>query len=152
MNDSPTMSSDKFIRPRHLIVIVTVCAALMFCLSYVWHGVLLNDYSNIRIPMWLYFSLSAFVYLIIGIVLNFLYRYTQIREMRYRGLLIGASLGFFIYMIAFVLGVSFSQSSAPHIVVDFIWQMMEQGIGGASLGLMFSLSSDIEKARVMKRQ
>jgi hypothetical protein len=146
------MSIDKSVRPRHFVVIVAVCAGLMCGLSYVWHGVLLNDYTNIRIPMWLYFLLSALVYLLISVVLNFLYRYTHIREMRYRGLLIGASLGFFIYMIAFVLGVSFSQSSATHIAVDFLWQMIEQGIGGASLGLMYSLSSDIEKTRAMKRQ
>lgn len=134
------------IRPRQFILMIAICATLMYLLSYLWHGVLLNDYVNIRIPMWLYFSLSAVVYLIISFVLNLLYRYLHINDMSARGLMIGASLGFFIYLIAFVLGVSFSHSSASHIAVDFFWQMIEQGIGGASLGLMYGLYRDAKRA------
>ena len=138
--------TDTSIRPRPFILMIAICAALMYLLSYLWHGVLLNDYENIRIPMWLYFSLSAVVYLVISLVLNLLYRFLHINEMSGRGLMIGASLGFFIYLIAFVLGVSFSHFSASHIAVDFFWQMIEQGIGGASLSLMYGFYKDSQRA------
>lgn len=111
---------------------------IMYALSYLWHGILLNDYSNIRFPLWLYFTLAAIVYLIIGLVLTYLYRFTRTRELKYKGAMMGMSLGFFIYLIAFVLGVSFNQHTASHIVVDFIWQMFEQGVGGAAVGSIMS--------------
>lgn len=138
--------SNTSIRPRQFILMIAICAALMYLLSYLWHGVFLNDYSKLRIPMWLYFSLSAVVYLVISLVLNLLYRYMNIRQMSTRGLLIGASVGFFIYLIAFVMGVSFGNSAASHIAVDFIWQMIEQGIGGASLGLLYGLYDDVARS------
>ncbi|NND94140.1 MAG: hypothetical protein HKN45_04695, partial [Flavobacteriales bacterium] len=108
----------------------------MFGLSYLWHGVLLNDYIHIKYPMWLYFLLSGIVYLVIGLVMTYLYHYTHTKNVKYKGALIGAALGFFIYLIAFVLGVSFNQPSFSHIVVDFIWQMLEQGIGGSVVGFI----------------
>lgn len=120
---------------------------LMYALSYAWHGLLLNDYMNIRTPLWLYFTLATIVYLVIGLVLTLLYRNTQTKEMRFKGLLMGALLGFFIYLIAFVLGVSFNQASASHIVVDFVWQMIEQGIGGASVGFVYGLLLEFDKVK-----
>ncbi len=139
------------VRPIQFLAVLFVSAAVMFALSYVWHGVLLNDYANIRIPMWLYFLLSSIVYVLIGLVISLLFRYTYIPEIKHRGLLIGASLGFFIYMIAFVLGVSYSQSSVSHIAVDFVWQMIEQGIGGVSVGLCYRLISDYERAKLVNQ-
>jgi len=139
------------IRPIQFLTVVLISAAIMFGLSYVWHGVLLNDYVNIRIPMWLYFLLSSIVYVLIALVISILFRFTYIPDAKHRGLLIGASLGFFIYMIAFVLGVSFSQSSVSHIAVDFVWQMIEQGVGGVSVGLCYRLISDYERAKILNQ-
>lgn len=126
---------------------VLICAAVMLGLSYLWHGVLLNDYVDLRIPLPMYFGLASIVYLIIAFVLHLLHRNFQMREMRAKGMLVGACLGFFIYLIAFVLGVSFSQSSTTHIAVDFVWQMIEQGIGGGLLGLLYSLFSDMARVK-----
>ncbi len=123
------------VRPRQFILMIVVCAALMYLMSYLWHGLFLNDYSTV-------------VYLVISLVLNILYRYLNIRQMSTRGLFIGASVGFFIYLIAFVMGVSFGHSAASHIVVDFLWQMIEQGVGGASLGLMYGLYDDAARTNM----
>ncbi|NNC83563.1 MAG: hypothetical protein HKN79_08295 [Flavobacteriales bacterium] len=120
-------------------------AVIMYALSFLWHGVLLNDYVNIKYPMWLYFLLAGVVYLVIGLILTYLYYYTYTKKMQYKGALMGACLGFFIYLIAFVLGVSFNQNSLHHIVVDFIWQMVEQGIGGSSVGFLFGFLSHMHK-------
>ena len=59
---------------------------------------------------------------------------------RLKGFLMGVALGFFIYLIAFVLGVSFKGSGTQHIVVDFLWQMIEQGIGGGVVGTVYMLA------------
>lgn len=117
----------------------------MLLMSYLWHGVLLNDYTRLDVPVPLYLALSAIVYLILGGVLTFLYHYTQTHAMRYKGLLMGSCLGFFIYLIAFVLGVSFNQTSTIHVVVDFVWQMVEQGVGGAFIAVLFGFLVHMEK-------
>jgi hypothetical protein len=120
------------------MLICWLCSSiLMLLMSYLWHGVLLNDYAQLDIPVVLYLGLSVIVYLILGGVLTFLYHYTQTHQMKYKGLLMGSCLGFFIYLIAFVLGVSFNQTSTIHVVVDFVWQMLEQGVGGAFIAVLF---------------
>jgi len=57
-----------------------------------------------------------------------------------KGSLMGMALGFFIYLIAFVFGVSFKGSGFQHIVVDFIWQMIEQGVGGSVVSAVYLLA------------
>jgi hypothetical protein len=65
--------------------------------------------------------------------------------MKYKGVTIGALMGFFIYLVAFVFGVSFNAGGLKYIVVDFLWQMVEQGVGGAVIGFLFSLYEEMEK-------
>lgn len=117
----------------------------MFILSYVWHGVLLNDFVNLKYPLTIYLGLAALVYLLIGFVLTYMYQYMYVKKLRYKGFSLGAILGFLLYLIAFVLGVSFNQGSLSYVVVDFIWQMAEQGVGGALIGFIFSLYAEMEK-------
>jgi hypothetical protein len=58
----------------------------------------------------------------------------------------GIAFGFFIYLIAFVLGISFKGTGAAHVVVDFIWQMIEQGVGGSVVGLIYMLARRYDKS------
>lgn len=122
-----------------------VSSIMMYGLSFVWHGVLLNDYMSIKYPMWMYFTLAAVVYLVIGFVLTYLYHYTYTHRIKYKGMLLGACLGFFIYLMAFVLGVSFNPNSLEHTVVDFLWQMFEQGVGGAAIGAVMRFLVDMDR-------
>ncbi len=117
-------------------------AVLMFSLSYVWHGWILNDLISLPYPLALFLGLSALVYLVIGFALTFVYSFVHLeRNYTLKGLLLGGALGFFIYLIAFTLGVSFSSSGElEHVVVDFLWQMIEQGVGGTVTGLVFLIS------------
>lgn len=117
----------------------------MYVLSYLWHGVFLNDYIDLSYPLESYLLLSAVAYLLIGLVLTSLYQYTFIREMKYKGAMLGALLGFFIYLIAFVFGVSFNEGALHYVVADFAWQMIEQGVGGAVVGFLYSVISEMEK-------
>ncbi len=53
-----------------------------------------------------------------------------------KGLLIGASFGFALYMITLVIGVSFTRTmNLGNIMFDCGWQMFEQAIGGAVVGI-----------------
>ena len=51
-------------------------------------------------------------------------------------------MGFFLYLMAFGLGISFQEvASNKYLLFDFAWQMFEQGIGGLAIGLVYPLVS-----------
>ncbi len=114
---------------------------LMFALSIFWHGVILNDLKFIPQPHSLFYSLAGLAYIVIGFTITFVFTYLSMGiGIKLKGSLMGIALGFFIYLIAFVLGVSFKGAGTQHIVVDFLWQMIEQGIGGGIVGSVYALA------------
>lgn len=114
---------------------------IMLAFSFVWHGVVLNDLMHIPSPHALFYALVILVYALIGFALTFLYTYLSMGiGLRMKGSLMGIAAGFFIYLIAFVFGVSFKGSGTEHLVVDFLWQMIEQGFGGAVIGTVYALA------------
>jgi len=66
--------------------------------------------------------------------------------MVFKGFLGGAALGFFLYLVAFTLGVSFKSGDTKHVVVDFVWQMVEQGVGAVVIAYVFLAAYNLEKA------
>jgi hypothetical protein len=50
-------------------------------------------------------------------------------------------VGFFVYLVIFVLGISFAKHGMVHVLVDVLWQMFEQGVGGlaVSLGIIYDM-------------
>ena len=75
----------------------------------------------------------------------------RFRFRRHR-LKIGAAVGFVVYLLVFILGMSFASREMVHIVVDILWQMLEQGLGGlmVSFGLMYDMHRtfmDAERAK-----
>jgi len=114
---------------------------LMFALSMFWHGFILNDLKFIPQPHSLFYSLAALAYIVIGFTITFVFTYLSMGiGIKLKGSLMGIALGFFIYLIAFVLGVSFKGAGTQHIVVDFLWQMIEQGVGGGIVGSVYALA------------
>lgn len=98
--------------------------------------------------MGLYVALSAVVYLVIGLGTTFAmhqaiqHKWIGIRQgFPFKGLLLGAILGFLVYLVAFIFGMSFTDRKVMHILVDILWQMVEQGLGGlmVSLGIIYDL-------------
>jgi hypothetical protein len=69
-----------------------------------------------------------------------------IKNLMFKGFLGGVAFGFFLYLVAFTLGVSFKSGETKHVVVDFVWQMIEQGIGGMVVAYVFSVAYRIQKA------
>ncbi|MCC6540650.1 MAG: hypothetical protein IT225_00365 [Flavobacteriales bacterium] len=123
-------------------------AVVMFLVSWLWHGVALTDLDEIRIPMGLYFSLAGLVYLILGFGMTFavhtavMYEWISLkRAFPLASMLLGAALGFVVYLVIFVLGMSFTRGGMVHVVADVIWQMVEQGMGGlmVSVGIIYDM-------------
>jgi hypothetical protein len=119
----------------------------MVSLSYIWHGVILNDLRNVNYPPWYFFMLLVLVYSIVAFVFTIGFNFAQPRNNPLmKGVLGGAAFGFFLYLVAFTLGVSFKSGDTKHVIVDFIWQMMEQGIGGFITAYVFVVAYRLEKA------
>ena len=114
----------------------------MFGLSYWWHGIFTTDFQRLTYPPQLFWPLYSLVYAILGAVSVFLVSFFELPPRNYalRGLLLGGVLGFVIYLVAFVLGVSFTNSADIGLLaMDFGWQMIEQGFGGLVCGMIYSL-------------
>lgn len=114
---------------------------VMFLLSYVWHGVILTDFSRLSYSKHLFLFFAALVYIIIGFVVTksiefkFLEKYFK-KQPVIRGALSGALCGLAFFLIATVVGVSFSTGSKlENMLLDVTWQTIEQCIGGVVVGL-----------------
>lgn len=119
----------------------------MLTMSYLWHGVILNDLRNVNYPHWYFFLLLLLVYAIIAFILTMAFNYVNpSKNLVFKGFTGGAAFGFFLYLVAFTLGVSFKSGETKHIVVDFVWQMFEQGIGGMVVAYVFSIAYKLQKA------
>ncbi len=133
---------------RRILVPWLASTLVMYGLSFLWHGIALNDLRELKIPMGLYVALSAVAYLLIGLGVTFAmhqsiqHQWIGIRQgFPLKGLLLGAVFGFVVYLIAFIFGMSFTDRKVMHILVDVLWQMVEQGFGGlvVSLGIIYDL-------------
>lgn len=133
---------------RRILVPWIASTLVMYGLSFLWHGIALNDLRELKIPMGLYVALSAVVYLVIGLGITFAmhqaiqHQWIGIRQgFPFKGLLLGTILGFLVYLVAFIFGMSFTDRKVMHILVDVLWQMVEQGLGGlvVSLGIIYDL-------------
>jgi len=62
---------------------------------------------------------------------------------------VGVFAGFLIYLIAFVLGVSFNKGGLEHVILDFTWQMIEQAVGITFISVFYSLSYRYDKLKKM---
>lgn len=129
-----------------------VSAVFMYGISYVWHGVVLNDLARLTYPKDVFLSLAALAYLCFGFALAIAIHFIQIKKSKVtRGLLFGVPLGLFVYLIAFVFGISFNGSfKMNHVIMDVTWQVIEQGLGGVVGGFVYSLIAFQE--RLAKQQ
>ncbi|MCB9169389.1 MAG: hypothetical protein H6597_05825 [Flavobacteriales bacterium] len=144
---------------RGFLVPWLLSAVVMFGLSYVWHGLALNDLQELQVPMGFYFTLAGLVYFIIGLGITLavhqaiLHQWIDLRKaFPFTSMLVGAIIGFVVYLIVYVFGVSFTISNdMMHIAVDAIWQIVEQAVGGlmVSLGIIYDMHrSFLESERV----
>lgn len=115
-------------------------ALLMYVAFYVWHGLFLTDLSQIRFSKSLFLILVGLVYLVISFVLYRIYELKvfdkYFSNALLRGVTAGFILGFILFAIVAVLGISFTKHiNSTYLIADCLWQIAEQIIGGVIIGL-----------------
>ena len=129
-----------------LIIGTVLGASVMYGLSFYWHGVLLNDLQFITYDKKLFFGLLTFAYLAISGALAFvLMVYKPADNRLFKHTTISVVSGFLVYLMAFVFGISFEGKGLEHTVVNFTWQMIEQGIGGFVIASYYIIAHKREK-------
>lgn len=117
-----------------------ISAIIMYAAFYFWHGIFLNDLDNISFPKPLFLLLAALVYLVISFVL---YRVYEMRLLNHiisstalRGVVCGIVVGFVLFAVITVLGISFTKNiNLTYMMADCLWQMAEQVIGGIVIAI-----------------
>lgn len=117
-----------------------LAAVLMYAAFYIWHGLFLNDLDRITFSKTLFLVLAALVYLVISFILYKIYESRFLVKFFYppfiRGIASGFILGFILFAITTVLGISFTKNlSFTYVIADCAWQISEQMIGGVIIGL-----------------
>ena len=132
-------------------------AVVMFSLSYLWHGILLNDLQRLSYPKEIFFTGSIITYLILGFLLTKIYLMqfpkTISKKPLIRGLISGAGLGICTYIVSLVIGVSFNSHLTPgYILFDLGWQTAEQTFGGIVVAFVYISIYDGNPAQVITRK
>lgn len=114
----------------------------MFGASYWWHGIFLTDFSKLHYPKGIFLTIACLVYLLLGFLLSKGYELKIFGRFSskpfLRGTMAGASLGVIIFSISFVTGVNFnSQITMQILFLDFVWQILEQTLGGFIVGCVY---------------
>jgi len=145
----------QFMLTKRFFISWLLSSLLMFLLSYVWHGIFLTDLSRLSYPKALFLFFAAIVYLMIGFIVTKAMDFKIFdkhlkRKPVLRGLIAGACCGIAFFMIATVVGVSFSTGSKlENMILDITWQLIEQGMGGLVVGivrlLIFEPSVDLQE-------
>ena len=129
----------------------------MFSLSYLWHGVFLNDIVRLSYPLGIFMTSSIVAYLILGFLLTkiFLLKFHKhISERPFlKGLISGAILGMVSYLFTLAIGVSFSSSlTTKYILMDILWQIIEQSAGGITVAIVYVWIYDDDPATILTRK
>jgi uncharacterized membrane protein len=129
----------------------------MFSLSYLWHGVFLNDLQRISYPKEIFFTGAIITYLILGFLVTKIYLLNFPKAIAsrplLRGLLSGAFLGIATYLVTLVTGVSFSSElTVENILFDILWQTAEQTFGGITVAFVYIYIYDGNPVEVITRK
>ncbi len=131
---------------KRILISTLLAMVVMMILSFVWHGIILNDFKNMTLAMPVFIFLSAIVYFLISLVINFiLYKIEFQDHHTSKRILLGGIIGFSIYLIVFILGLSYEERGMKHIISDFGWQMFEQGIGALAVDFCLHIYNRIDK-------
>ena len=109
-------------------------AVLMYLAFYSFHGLLTNDFLKLGQAKTFFFSTAAMVYLVIAFGMSLVYKSDTAKKLILapykRGWAIGTLSALLMYGVAITVGISFSMDrSALNILVDVVWQIVEQNIG-----------------------
>jgi lipopolysaccharide export LptBFGC system permease protein LptF len=118
----------------------------MFGLSFLWHGVLLNDLKFIQYDKSIFIGLLALLYIFIAFGISFILSLYQPQENKtFKHVGIGGVIGFILYLIVFVLGISLAGKGLTNNIINFLWQMLEQGTGALVISLFLTIAHRRDK-------
>ena len=127
----------------------------MYGLSYAWHGLLLNDVSEMHMSLGTYLALAGLAYALIAAGLTYVVHAALSRgwiniKMAFpvKAMGVGAIIGAGVYSVVFLSGLSFASHELQHVFLDAVWQVVEQAIGGlmVALGIIYDLHHRFMKA------
>ena len=115
----------------------------MSALSYLWHGIILSDFERLNRPRGKLLIYSTIISSIVAFVIINLFE-LDIMEKHFkrspllRGLLAGAVSGVLYFLVSKVFGFSFATTNdLKQMLVDLVWQVFEQSIGGILVGMVY---------------
>lgn len=126
-----------------------ISSVVMFGLSYLWHGVFLNDYQlfidNHRpgsVQLMVYIGAAVIAYLFIGFLVSKAFLLKYFDKISHHPLLRGPAAGFacglLVYIISIVVQFNITGPfDAKSVFLDFVWQGIEQSIGGFVVGIVY---------------
>jgi len=121
-------------------------SVLMYALFYLWHGVFLNDFKKINFPVSWLLIFTSVAYVTISFITYSVFESKPLKNIYnffVRGIAAGAFVGFIIFIISTVVTISISRQLTPqHLMLDCIWQITEQTIGGISIAVVKVFVSD----------
>jgi hypothetical protein len=137
---------NQVIKFKRIIISTLLAMVVMMSLSYVWHGMILNDFKNLTLAFPVFMVLSGIVYLLISLAINFtLFKLEFHDHLTTKRVLVGGIIGFSIYLVVFTLGLSYQERGMKHIIIDFLWQMSEQGVGALIVDFCLHIYQRIDK-------
>jgi hypothetical protein len=115
-------------------------AVVMYSAFYFWHGVVLTDLSRITYSHSLFLIFAAITYLVISFIVYKVFSlklWNRISSNLFlKALLTGISVGFILFVVTTVLGISFSmRNSMTYMLTDCAWQVVEQSLGAVIVSL-----------------
>ena len=116
-------------------------ALVMYGAFYFWHGIVLTDFYRISFSKNLLYLFSACSYLIISLLIFYVYHLKFMQKffpnLWIRALMNGVVVGSGLFMMTTVLGISFNnQLSTLTVLLDWVWQIMEQSIGTFCIAIL----------------
>jgi hypothetical protein len=138
----PDLTISTMFQKKHIFPI-PIAALAMFGLSYFWHSIFLNDFNRILIPKNVFFSMLGAAYLCISaaMMVFFTAKIINIKAVYVKGFLVGMMGGITVYLVAITIGYSFNNSMVlKQSIIDAIWQMLEQGIGGVVMAWVYRIT------------
>ncbi len=124
----------------------------MYLLFYLWHGIFLNDFKKINFPFEWLIVFTAVAYIVISFVLYAVYESRPLKNIYnffIRGVAAGVITGFIIFIVSIVVTISISKNLSPkHLMLDCIWQLCEQTVGGLTLATVKAFVPDFRHEEI----
>lgn len=118
-------------------------SAVMYGFSYLWHAFLLTDLKDIEYPLPLFLTLAAVAYLFIGGLIYWSFNYLVDNKLMefdtkipFKSLVLGGVVGLLVFLVLFLFGLNFNTHGLEHLLVDLVWQVFEQSMGGLVVALV----------------